>query len=260
LLRAPFIHRSFTKPLGYAGDYEMVNMMLRNRREGPNTYAQILHTFYVHATVCEAHRNRIAVLTERLEESARAAGEGEPVRVLNVGCGPAHEILRFIDTSSEGARFRMELMDFSAETLEATRAEVDAAMARTGCRPEIVYLHDSVNNLLKRAARADESVEVGRYDLIYCAGLFDYLSDRVCARLVKLFAHWIRPSGLVLVTNVHSSNPYRGAMEHLLEWHLVYRDEQQMLALAPPQTRTTVYTDPTGVNVFLEIRGPQARL
>ena len=29
MLRSPFLHRSYVKPLGYAGDYEMVNMMLR---------------------------------------------------------------------------------------------------------------------------------------------------------------------------------------------------------------------------------------
>ena len=34
LMCSPFLHRCFTKPLGYAGDYEMVNMMLREPLEG----------------------------------------------------------------------------------------------------------------------------------------------------------------------------------------------------------------------------------
>src|SRR5699024_5854296 len=38
IMRAPFVHRAYHKPLGYAGDYEMVNMMLRDSREGPTVY------------------------------------------------------------------------------------------------------------------------------------------------------------------------------------------------------------------------------
>jgi extracellular factor (EF) 3-hydroxypalmitic acid methyl ester biosynthesis protein len=258
LLRAPFIHRTFTKPMGYAGDYEMVNMMLRNRREGPNTYAQILHTFYVHATVCHAHRNRIDILARRLAEVARSVGPGHACQVLNVGCGPAHEVLRYLRSSQDACCGRMELLDFSQETLDATRESIVAALGESGRQVEVRFVHDSVHDLLKRAMRADARTEVASYDFIYCAGLFDYLSDRVCARLVKLFMHWIKPGGLVLVTNVHSCNAYRGAMEHLLEWHLIYRDERQMLDLAPVATCASVYTDATGLNVFLEIRGADA--
>jgi extracellular factor (EF) 3-hydroxypalmitic acid methyl ester biosynthesis protein len=34
VLCSPFLYRTYTKPLGYAGDYEMVNMMLRDPYEG----------------------------------------------------------------------------------------------------------------------------------------------------------------------------------------------------------------------------------
>lgn len=39
MLCSPFLFRTFTKPLGYAGDYEMVNMMLRNPYEGSSAFA-----------------------------------------------------------------------------------------------------------------------------------------------------------------------------------------------------------------------------
>lgn len=47
LLRAPFIFRAFTKPLGYAGDYEMVNQMLTDPRQGPSTYFQIVNAGFL---------------------------------------------------------------------------------------------------------------------------------------------------------------------------------------------------------------------
>ena len=96
------------------------------------------------------------------------------------------------------------------------------------------------------------------YDIIYCAGLFDYLSDRVCTKLVRLFYQWCEPGGRVIVTNVHSSNPVKGLMEHIMEWHLVTRDKSDMVRLAPDLGPLKIYTDETGINVFLEIDKPPA--
>jgi extracellular factor (EF) 3-hydroxypalmitic acid methyl ester biosynthesis protein len=44
-------------------------------------------------------------------------------------------------------------------------------------------------------------------------------------------------------------------MEHLLEWHLIYRDERELESVLPAQREATkLYTDATGVNVFAEFR------
>jgi extracellular factor (EF) 3-hydroxypalmitic acid methyl ester biosynthesis protein len=93
------------------------------------------------------------------------------------------------------------------------------------------------------------------FDFVYCAGLFDYLSEKVCQRLLRYFAARTKPDGTILVTNVHSSNPEKNTMEHLLEWHLIYRDEEEMRYLAPTTCEVrSIYTDDTGVNVFLELQ------
>jgi extracellular factor (EF) 3-hydroxypalmitic acid methyl ester biosynthesis protein len=97
------------------------------------------------------------------------------------------------------------------------------------------------------------------YDLVYCAGLFDYLSDRICRRLLEIFYDMLAPGGLLIATNVHPSNDWRNWMEYLAEWHLVYRDEAQFLHIAPssaPAENIRVIPDSTGVNIFLEVRKP----
>jgi len=48
-------------------------------------------------------------------------------------------------------------------------------------------------------------------------------------------------------------------MDFLLEWHLIYRDRAAMERLVPacvPPGCARVGADPTGVNLFLEIRKP----
>jgi extracellular factor (EF) 3-hydroxypalmitic acid methyl ester biosynthesis protein len=252
LLRAPFVYRTFTKPLGYAGDYEMVNQILSDPQQGPTTYFQIVNTAFLQAAVATAHRNRITLLIDFLTRQAEAArAAGRPFRILNVGCGPAFEIQRFVREYAHPELLSFQLIDFSEETLAFTEASIEQAAAGAGHKVSLEMVHQSVHDLLKRRLTPDESLR--EFDAVYCAGLFDYLSDKVCARLLNYFASRTRSGGQLLVTNVHSANPEKYGMEHLLEWYLIYRNESGMRALLPAQSAEhKLYVDETGVNVFAE--------
>ena len=253
LLRAPFVYRTFTKPLGYAGDYEMVNQILSDPQQGPTTYFQIVNTAFLKAAVATAHRNRIDLLVDFLTRQAeRARQAGRPFRVLNVGCGPAFEIQRFVREYPQPELLSFQLVDFSEETLDYTRASIERAATQAGHKVSVEMVHQSVHELLKRRIAPDD-IAAREFDAVYCAGLFDYLSDKVCSRLLSYFASRTRPGGQILVTNVHADNPEKFGMEHLLEWYLIYRDDPGMEALLPENSHGhRIYVDATGVNVFAE--------
>lgn len=253
LLRAPFVFRAYTKPLGYAGDYQMVNQILDDPRQGPSTYFQMVNTAFLQTAVVVAHRNRIDILVDFLKRMADAARQaGKTFRILNVGCGPAIEIQRFMQSYPHPESLSFDLVDFSEETLTWTREKLSSIIKQIGKPISINYVHDSVHQLLKR--RIDPASDSAReFDAVYCAGLFDYLSDKVCARLTAHFAARTLPGGTVLITNVHSNNPEKFSMAHILEWYLVYRDEAKMEAILPEQcSAPKLYTDITKVNVFAE--------
>ena len=253
LLRAPFVFRTYTKPLGYAGDYQMVNQIIDNPRQGPSTYFQMVNAAFLQTAVAAAHRNRIDILVSFLTRMADAAMQaGRTFRILNVGCGPAIEVQRFLQTYPHPEILSFELVDFSEETLAWTRAKLSSIISRIGKPITIHYVHDSVHQLLKR--RIDTSTDSAReFDAVYCAGLFDYLSDKVCSRLTAHFAARTQRGGALLITNVHSSNTMRFVMEHVLEWYLIYRDAANLEKILPSQSiMGKIYTDETGVNIFAE--------
>jgi len=253
LLGAPFVFRTFAKPLGYAGDYQMVNQIVGEPRQGPNTYFQMVNVAFLQTAVALAHRNRIDMLAgflARLADAAKLAGR--PFRILNVGCGPAIEIARFLQTYQQPEWLSFELMDFNAETLNWTRDKLTQIQRTLNTQVQIDYVQDSVHHMLKRRID-DEAPAMRPFDAVYCAGLFDYLSDKVCTRLMQHFAANIRLGGTLLVTNVHTNNPVRYGMEHLMEWYLIYRDEEKLLSLLPNNTvEHRIYVDATGVNVFAQ--------
>jgi len=258
-LCSPFVHRTYTKPLGYAGHYEMVNMMLGTSSAHVNsTYARIVDAFHVQTAAPEAHRNRIDMLQQRLQQEAeRVVAEERPFTVLNVGCGPAVEIQRYVRQSDLADFTTFHLMDFNEDTLNHTQDKIEQAIQESGRRPTFQFIQKSIDELLKEAHRAETDMP-SSYEMIYCAGLFDYFSTRICRQLCKLFFRWVRPGGLVAVTNVHPNNPNRYQMEHLLEWHLVYRDEADMKKLVPEGAKWSIEPDTTGVNLFLDLRKENA--
>ncbi|MDZ4404532.1 class I SAM-dependent methyltransferase [Prosthecobacter sp.] len=258
VLCAPFVYRTYHKPLGYAGDYEMVSMMLRDPYEGSSIFAKLLNKLYLDIPPVIAHRNRITYLVEQLKaETTRVAASSRVARIYNLGCGPAQEIQNFLTHEPIADSADLLLLDFNDETITHTTRSLEDLRNRHRRRTGLRFEKKSVHQILKETGRA--AAQAGSYDMVYCAGLFDYLSDRICRRLLEIFYDLLAPGGLLIATNVHPSNPWKNWMEYLADWHLVYRNEEQFLKLAPdraPPDAVTIKADPTGVNIFLEVRKP----
>jgi hypothetical protein len=189
VLCAPFMYRTFQKPLGYAGDYEMINMMTRDPREGASVFAKILNE----------------------------------------------------------------------ETLAYTQGVLNNSIERHSRATTVELLKKSVVQVLKESAKPTSAMIAGDYDFVYCAGLFDYLPDRVCEQLINTFYRMLAPNGLLLVTNVDEINPSRNWMEYSVDWHLIYRNHSKMKKLAPqsaPEELCRIRSEPSGVNIFFEVRKP----
>lgn len=259
VLSAPFINRTFKKPLGYAGDYEMVNMMARNPYEGDSLFAKMLNFIFLSTSPVKAHRSRLIYLTQMLyEETARARGNDaeRQVRFLNLGCGPAREIQDFLTHHHVSSWTEFLLLDFNDETLNFTTKTLSEIKQANERSTKIELTKKSVQQILKETAKLEY---LGTFDVVYCAGLFDYLTDEVCARLLQIFYSLVKPGGLVTATNVADINPSRGWMEFALDWHLIYRNVEQFRSLVPPQARSeaVVRAIGDGVNIAVEIRKPK---
>jgi extracellular factor (EF) 3-hydroxypalmitic acid methyl ester biosynthesis protein len=260
ILCSPFVYRSFQKPLGYAGDYEMVSMMLRDPYEGSSLFAKMVNYWFISAPPCEAHRNRIKYLVGKLgDETQRVVREKRIARILDMACGPAQEVQNFLTQNDLCDYAQFELLDFNDETLAFTGNALEEIKRKYRRRTPVKMVKKSVNHILKEAFKGVPDGE-GTYDFIYCAGLFDYLEDRICKKMMDYFYGLLAPGGLLLATNVTPSNPFRKVMESFMEWHLIYRSEDQIRVLKPdlaPEGSCEIRTEVTGVNVFIEIRKPK---
>ena len=257
VLCSPFLFRTFQKPLGYAGDYEMISMMMRDPFEGGSMFAKLVNRIFLNTPPVVAHQNRIVYLTGHLlAEARRAAVRGQSVRVFNLGCGPAREIQDFLAGHDVSERAQFTLLDFNEETLAHTARVLGEIKSQHHRATPIQMIKKSVHQILKDSGKPGSAP---RYDFIYCAGLFDYLSNQVCKRLMNYFYDLLAPGGLLIGTNVSTANPSRNWMEYVLDWYLIYRSTAEFASAAPdhaPPDNVSVQAIGAGVNIALEVRKP----
>lgn len=258
LLCAPFIHRTYTKPLGYAGDYEMMNMIVRNGLEGNSLYAKLANAYLLDQVGPQAVRNRVGYLTERIgEEACRVTRLGRPMKVFNIACGPVWEIQNFLAEHPLANNTEFDLLDFNAETLDYAGSRMEAVKRKHYLSTPVRLVRKSVSQMLRANSKAEPADQ--QYDLIYSSGLYDYLNDRIIKALNTYLYDRLRPGGLLTVGNFAPNLPVRNFIEHFLEWFLIYRDARQLAALAPQQASPAdckVVSEATGANIFLEVRKP----
>ena len=169
------------------------------------------------------------------------------------------EIQRFLQEQEVSSKVDFTLLDFNEETLQYGSACLKAAKERSGRDATMEFQKRSVHQLLKESGRSVSRSADQLYDIVYCAGLFDYLTDAVCKKLTALLYDYVAPGGVLITTNVDDSNPRRQTMEYIMEWRLIYRTGKQMVGLRPERLApdaTRVISDITGVNLYCEMRRP----
>jgi hypothetical protein len=77
-----------------------------------------------------------------------------------------------------------------------------------------------------------QKVDLGRFDVVYSTGLFDYLQQPTAQRLAWVMFQMLRPGGQLLVANFLPGIPDLGYMESYMDWHLVYRTRQEMVGVS----------------------------
>jgi extracellular factor (EF) 3-hydroxypalmitic acid methyl ester biosynthesis protein len=215
LHRDPYTKHGWTKPRGYPGDAVLMDYLYRNELpEGVDPLGRCIFPLITRAFTSMSVRYRRQLLRSLVDDTVALVPHA---RILCVAAGHAREL--------EGSLVESGVFDgeFVAVDQDALSC-AEIARANPGRRVRTLQL--GVADLLRR-----KGLELGSFNLIYSAGLFDYLSDSLARRLTKYLLRQLRPGGRLLIANFVPETKGRGYMELFMDWHLVYRGEQQMLDL-----------------------------
>jgi SAM-dependent methyltransferase len=207
----PITWRAYAKPRGYPGDALLLDLIYTTDAP-PADCTEQGRRVWDHTVSCEeaqavrARRTRLGALIDET-----AASRPAPC-ILSVACGHLREAADSLAVR-EGV-FRsggcFTALDHDRESL----AEVERNFGKDG----IECVNASVKSLLQ-GALADR-----RYDLVYAAGLYDYLTDACAESLTAALFALLRSGGRLLVANFARGSPSAGYMDTFAAWRLNYRD------------------------------------
>ncbi len=257
IMLGPFPYRVLKKPLGYAGDYEMMNMVYRNAYEGPTLFAKYINKHNCEIGPAQANRNRVAYLTEKIQKAADEVirKQGRNARIMTIGCGAAIELQRFVELDSNSNNTEVTLIDFDREALAHANEKIMELKVKYGRDIKIHTRLTSIFQIVKDHKKGNDVFD--KQDLIYCSGLFEYLTASTCRALIEMFYQYVNKNGQIIIGNFDEANNYRYNMEYGGEWYLIYRNEKLMMDLASKvKDAGSIYVEKeqTGLNDFLVIR------
>lgn len=215
-LQDPFTRWSFEKPRGYSGDARLLDFIyghpsVSEAIESASPLGLELYGRTRNSFSSQAVRERRDLLTREVDGIAAARG-GE-VDILAVAGGHLREAEQSIALKAGDIR-RWVALDQDPMSI--------GTIARDYGGTIIEPIDGSVRGLLT------DRHDLGRFDMVYAAGLYDYLTLKVAAKLTRKCMDMLKPGGTFLFANFSPEMVDDGFMETFMAWPLQLRSEQDM--------------------------------
>lgn len=215
-LEDPFTRWSFEKPRGYSGDAQLLDFIYGHDSvaelvNGATPLGAALYDYTKDASSSVAVRERRDLLTRFVDKAA--ARHGDEAEILTIASGHLREadasvalkqgkIKRWVALDQDPLSVGSVARDFNGSCIEAIDGSVRDIVLRTQ--------------------------ELGTFDLIYAAGLYDYLNDRVAIKLTRRCMEMLKPGGMFLFANFSEDIVVDGYMETFMNWALLLRSKADM--------------------------------
>ncbi len=241
--KSTYGNRAYTKPRGYAGDYEMMNNVYYNDLRGTTLFAKCIQRFFTDSSAGKAVRNRADYLANKIEIMSQKI---ERPKILSVASGPAREIQKlFLEKPEFAVRCEIHLLDQDAEALKFSQRDILEICRQKKVKPDIHFHNLAIKNIIS------DGLPITGFDLIYSAGLFDYFTDPVAQFAANRLYSALNNGGNLIIGNFNTNNPTQFVMEALGDWYLIYRNEENLKELFSRVTnKLQIESEKEGINLF----------
>jgi len=233
--------RTREKPLGYAGDYLLIDWIY-TKQTAPSGRGKLFDLLFHDYEAARSVRNRKQYFVKKCIELSHQ--KNSRVDILDLGCGPCRDVLETFQTSENGENLYFHCIDNEPKAIEYAKK---------------LLSHTKVQNNIRLECANVFSVKTShKYDLIWSAGLFDYLNDRLASLLLKKAWRYLKDKGEIIFGNFSPKNPTRKGMELVGKWYLIHRTANDLISLCQkaqiPFSEIQIESEPLGINLFCIIK------
>lgn len=245
--------RCYHKPLGYPGDYEIMNAFYDNKPRGQDTYSRLVDMLGLIAGRPVA--KRMHYLTAELEKLTAGAHQ-QHYHVMSVGAGPAREFRRYFEQNSNGDNgYSITLVDPETRALDCAIRNIYSSVRHGVSSIMVSGMNTSFTEMLRPKSTFRH---LPPQDFIYSAGLTDYLNDKLMRSMITKLYDMVKPGGTVLIGNVNdASNGMYWSAEYAVDWTMYFRNRAEMETIADGMPGEVELTeDESGSYFMLKLTKP----
>ena len=214
-----FCDRAFRRPGDCVSDSYIIELLSQNEPEGDGHLGVYLDRWIRSLPTFSALKNRGGNITTTIKNLAANWSGDNPMPVTSIASGSASEILDLFFQASP-PNVHVNCIDFNHHNLSSA-AEV---AHKWGFRDRLTFIQD---HLFLRA-EGYSNINIRPQHTIYSFSIANYLCDRELISILDWIYDHLLPHGRVILSNFHAANPDRVLLEHLLEWHSIYRSAEDL--------------------------------
>jgi extracellular factor (EF) 3-hydroxypalmitic acid methyl ester biosynthesis protein len=254
LMDSPIWNRAYAKPRGYPGDFELMNLMYESERRGDSLFARIMNQLGREERLAGTVPVRKELLVRHIGEVVQRPADGRPTKIASIGAGPAREVEEFLVRHAAGQAISFTLIDQDEDALAFANERIAKAALPWAANVRVQCRYVSFRDLL---SDPELLAELKSHDLIYSAGLFDYLPDRIAIPTIHQLFSLLCDGGRLVIGNAAEAPDVKWVPEFILDWHMIYRTHDQMHGLAAaldPPRKIEVERDASNTWHFLVVK------
>lgn len=242
-LQDPFTRWSHRKPREYSGDAGLLDFIYGHAAVQPEissatAVGRSLYAYTRNAPSCVAVRERRRLLAQFVDAVAETKDGAE---VMAIAAGHLRES-ELSSAAREGRLRRWIALDQDPLSLE------EVAASAPSC---VEGVRGSVRDIIARPKK------YGQFDLVYSAGLYDYLEDKVAVRMTRKCLEMLKRGGTYLFANFADDIPDDGYMETFMRWELILRSREDMLRIIDESVgaehESRIFTGENGCVIYAAI-------
>lgn len=217
----------YRKPLGYAGDFIMMNYIYNYHDGayiGATTFERLMNHYTCSIPISKSNIGRKEFLKQQILSTIERC---EHPRILSVGSGPLRELTELVREGRFSKPIQFSCVDFEQKAVEYFKSEIETleVAKRSLVSPEVI-----IGNIVSIIRNKSVREQLKGYDLVYVFGIFDYLSDRLSSALLHQLYESAGEKGRLIVVNASlDTSSHRAYYELLGEWNMYHRTESEVL-------------------------------
>jgi len=232
ILSCDFFKHIYDKPLGYAGDFRLINFIYDNydKIRAGTTFNQLLQQYSGQMPITLSNVERKTYFKKKVMGYEKSKKKN--IKIASIVCGPAREIIEPIHELMLKKNYKFHLLDFEPRALDHILIELKKVNQNLIRNIEVNLIHEDVLAMIRGKNKEKDFKD---FDFIYSLGLFDYLRDKMASRLISALFSKLAIGGTLIVTNANEDTAYhRPYYELLAEWTFFHRSRDTMLTWLKP--------------------------